>query len=66
MTRTGYVSDDFRHIVNALRQPLMLITSYKAEGNSALITAVDDHGKRWEGVAGVQPNARVTMRESRD
>jgi hypothetical protein len=66
MARIGYVSDDYRHIVNDLRQPLMLITAYKAEGKSAVITAVDDQGKRWHGVAGVQPNARVTMRESRD
>jgi hypothetical protein len=62
----GYVSDDYRHVVNERRQPLMLIVKYSAEGHFAYIRAVDDNGKRWEGVAGVQPNARVTMRESRD
>jgi hypothetical protein len=62
----GYVSDDYRHVVDAQRRPLLLITDYHSEGKTAFVHAVDDNGQRWQGVAGHQPNARVVMRKRVD
>lgn len=62
----GYVSDDYAHVVDELRRPLLLITEYSTQGKTAFIEAVDGGGQRFAGVAGAEPNARVVMRKRVD
>lgn len=67
----GFVSDDFRHIVDGTGQPLLMITGYHVPKRpswadagyrrKAWIDAVDDEGNAWFGVGSADPNAPVRM-----